>query len=104
MIIIVMNITEVPHLLWTIVHDAFTGTAATGAFFGVATRTAIREGIKRACFSNEAGLGSAPMAHATAKTNEPIREGVVAGGLRTKARAKVATHGVRGWSGRSPKR
>jgi AGCS family alanine or glycine:cation symporter len=79
LIIIGMNIAEVPALLWTIVHDAFTGTAATGAFFGVATREAVIQGIRRACFSNEAGLGSAPMAHATAKTNESIREGVVAG-------------------------
>ena len=43
-----------------------------------AIRTAVIQGVRRACFSNEAGLGSAPIAHATAKTDEPIREGVVA--------------------------
>lgn len=76
--IIVTNITEVPGVFALIFESAFSKSAATGAFFGVAMRTAVIQGVRRACFSNEAGLGSAPIAHATAKTNEPIREGVVA--------------------------
>ncbi|MCH8854022.1 MAG: alanine:cation symporter family protein, partial [Planctomycetes bacterium] len=76
--IIVTNITEVPGVFALIFESAFSKSAATGAFFGVAVRTAVIQGVRRACFSNEAGLGSAPIAHATAKTSEPIREGVVA--------------------------
>ena len=76
--IIVTNIAEVPGVFALIFDSAFSQSAATGAFFGVAMRTAVIQGVRRACFSNEAGLGSAPIAHATAKTNEPIREGVVA--------------------------
>ena len=76
--IIVTNITEVPGVFALIFESAFSQSAATGAFFGVALRTAVIQGVRRACFSNEAGLGSAPIAHATAKTNEPVREGVVA--------------------------
>ncbi len=67
-----------PGVFALIFESAFSKSAATGAFFGVAVRTAVIQGVRRACFSNEAGLGSAPIAHATAKTNEPIREGVVA--------------------------
>lgn len=76
--VIVTNMGAVPGLIGSIFAEAFSGAAAEGAFFGVVVKTAILTGVKRACFSNEAGLGSAPMAHATAKTNEPIREGVVA--------------------------
>lgn len=54
-------------------EDAFTGVAATGGIIG-----AIIAGVKRATFSNEAGIGSAPIAHAAAKTKEPVREGCVA--------------------------
>jgi AGCS family alanine or glycine:cation symporter len=78
-IIIVYNIGEVPALFAEIFRGAFGGTAMKGAFAGIVIKEVIQQGAKRACFSNEAGLGSAPMAHATAKTNEPIREGVVAG-------------------------
>ncbi|MBD3298252.1 MAG: amino acid carrier protein [candidate division Zixibacteria bacterium] len=76
--IILMNLGEVPDMLWRIVHDAFTGTAAVGGFAGVAFREVLVGGVRRAVFSNEAGLGSAPIAHSAAKTDEPIREGVVA--------------------------
>ncbi len=76
--IILLNIAAVPEMLSSILNSAFSASAGAGAFMGVATRTAIIQGVRRACFSNEAGLGSAPIAHATAKTNEPIREGVVA--------------------------
>lgn len=78
MIVIVLNISEVPALIGHIISDAFTGTAAVGGFTGIALRQVIVQGVRRACFSNEAGLGSAPIAHSAAATSEPIREGVVA--------------------------
>ena len=58
----------------TIFTDAFTGNAVLGGAVG----SIIVEGVRRASFSNEAGIGTAPMAHGAAKTNEPIREGLVA--------------------------
>lgn len=78
LLIIVQNLEQVPGVFADIFTAAFSLTAGSGAFLGVAVREAAIQGIRRACFSNEAGLGSAPIAHATAKTNEPIREGVVA--------------------------
>lgn len=78
LVVISTHLSELPGLLQSIFHDAFTGTAAKGAFLGIGFRTAFIEGVKRAAFSNEAGLGSAPIAHAAARTKEPIREGVVA--------------------------
>ena len=77
--VVVTHITEVPFYLGLIVKSAFTPMAATGACAGVAVKIAFIQGLRRACFSNEAGEGSAAMAHAAAKTEEPIREGVVAG-------------------------
>lgn len=68
----------IPDALLSIIRDAFTGTAAAGGFAGVATKQVIITGIRRAAFSNEAGLGSSPIAHSTAVTQEPIREGIVA--------------------------
>ncbi len=78
LIIILMNITDVPAALGQIVSDAFTGTAATGGFAGAAIWAAIRFGVARGIFSNEAGLGSAPIAHAAARTNDPVRQGTIA--------------------------
>ncbi len=78
LLIIGWNITEVPAALGQIVTDAFTGTAATGGFAGAAVWAAIRFGVARGIFSNEAGLGSAPIAHAAARTNNPVRQGTVA--------------------------
>ena len=57
-----------------ILHDAFTGQAGVGGAVGQVSRT----GVRRAAFSNEAGLGTEAMAHGAAKTNEPVREGLVA--------------------------
>ncbi|MQM39317.1 Amino-acid carrier protein AlsT [wastewater metagenome] len=78
LVVIVVNIQAVPGALAHIVGDAFTGTAATGGFAGAAVMTAIRFGVARGIFSNEAGLGSAPIAHAAARTNDPVRQGTVA--------------------------
>lgn len=68
----------IPAVFSQIFHDAFTGTAATGGAAGIAVSQVIKTGIKRAAFSNEAGLGTAAMAHGAAKTTEPVREGLVA--------------------------
>jgi len=70
--IIVWNIGVVPSLLASIVTDAFTGQAVAGGFLGV-----LIQGVRRAVFSNEAGMGSAAMAHSAAKVDLPIREGIV---------------------------
>jgi AGCS family alanine or glycine:cation symporter len=78
MIIILMNLDKVPGAFYQIFHDAFTGTAATGGFMGAAFIYAMRMGVARGIFSNESGMGSAPIAHATAKTKIPVREGYVA--------------------------
>ena len=77
LIIIIINIGEVPGAIMTIVSDAFTGTAATGGFAGAAVWAAIRFGVARGVFSNEAGLGSAPIAHAAAKIDDPVRQGLI---------------------------
>ena len=72
--ILIIQIEEVPGMFQLIFTDAFSGKAAAGGALGYLIKT----GIKRAAFSNEAGIGTAPMMHGTAKTNEPIREGLVA--------------------------
>lgn len=72
-LIILMNITRIPETIGLIFRLAFTGNAFYGGFVGV-----LVWGIRRASFSNEAGLGSAAIAHAAAKTEEPVREGLVA--------------------------
>jgi AGCS family alanine or glycine:cation symporter len=77
-VVLVLHVTEIPAAVVTIVSQAFTGTAATGGFAGAAVWAAIRFGVARGVFSNEAGLGSAPIAHAAAKTDNPVRQGTVA--------------------------
>jgi AGCS family alanine or glycine:cation symporter len=77
-IILVLNVTEIPSAIAEIVQSAFTPTAATGGFAGAAVWAAIRFGVARGIFSNEAGLGSAPIAHASAATDSPVRQGTVA--------------------------
>ncbi len=72
--IILVNASQVPEAFTTIFSNAFTGKAALG---GTVTQV-ILMGFKRGIFSNEAGLGSAPIAHASAKTNDPVRQGSVA--------------------------
>ncbi|ORU91530.1 MAG: sodium:alanine symporter [Cycloclasticus sp. symbiont of Bathymodiolus heckerae] len=77
-IIIIQRLDSVPTALQLIVNDAFTGTAAAGGFAGAGIMAAIRFGVARGVFSNEAGLGTAPIAHAAAKTNDPVRQGKIA--------------------------
>ncbi len=73
-LICLSQIELMPRVLGIIVQDGLTGDAAAGGALG----TMIMWGVRRAIFSNEAGLGSAAIAHAAVKTNEPVREGVVA--------------------------
>lgn len=68
---------RIPSALVMIVTDAFTGTAATGGFVGSTFIMTLIWGVRRGLFSNEAGQGSAPIAHAAAKTKYPAREGIV---------------------------
>ncbi|MCG8512028.1 MAG: sodium:alanine symporter family protein [Rhodospirillales bacterium] len=77
LIIIIVNIDKLPAAIGLIVGDAFTGTAATGGFAGAGIMAAIRFGVARGIFSNEAGLGTAPIAHAAAQTNDPVRQGTI---------------------------
>jgi AGCS family alanine or glycine:cation symporter len=77
-VVLLMNFAALPAALVQIVHHAFTPTAATGGFAGAAVWAAIRFGVARGIFSNEAGLGSAPIAHAAATTNNPVRQGSIA--------------------------
>jgi len=72
-VILVMHAAELPGLMARIFQEAFSFKAGLGGFFGV-----MITGVRRAAFSNEAGLGSAAIAHSTARTDEPIREGLVA--------------------------
>lgn len=78
LLILALNASEIPAAIALIVTKAFTPTAATGGFAGAAVWMAIRFGVARGVFSNEAGLGSAPIAHAAAKTTEPVEQGVIA--------------------------
>ena len=78
MLIILINLTEVPQALSLIFTHAFTPAAATGGFAGAAVAAAIRFGVARGVFSNESGLGSAAIAHAAAQTNSPVRQGIIA--------------------------
>jgi AGCS family alanine or glycine:cation symporter len=72
-IVVGANIEKLPETISLIFSEAFTGSAATGGFIGM-----IAVAFKRASFANEAGLGSAPIAHAAARTQEPVREAAVA--------------------------
>lgn len=74
LVVILMHFRELPGLFALIFRDAFTGHAVAGGALGVV----IQEGVRRAVFSNEAGMGSAAIAHAAVKTDQPIREGLVA--------------------------
>lgn len=69
---------QIPAAFAMIVSDAFTGTAAAGGFVGSTFIMTLMWGVRRGLFSNEAGQGSAPIAHAAARTKFPAREGIVA--------------------------
>jgi len=78
LVILALQFEQIPAALELIVKHAFTPVAASGGFAGAAVWAAIRFGVARGIFSNEAGLGSAPIAHAAARTDNPVRQGTVA--------------------------
>lgn len=75
--VILFNIEKIPATLALIFTSAFSRTAAVGGFAGASIRMAIQNGVARGVFSNESGLGSAPIAAAAAKTNEPVEQGLI---------------------------
>ncbi|MEP3486814.1 MAG: sodium:alanine symporter family protein [Sneathiella sp.] len=77
-IVLILNAGAIPATFGLIFTHAFTPAAATGGFAGAAVWAAIRFGVARGVFSNEAGLGSAPIAHAAAQTKGPVSQGLVA--------------------------
>jgi AGCS family alanine or glycine:cation symporter len=78
LVVILRHAGDVPGVLASIVSSAFTGGAVLGGAAGVTVKEAMITGVRRAAFSNEAGMGTAPLAHGAAKTKEPVREGLVA--------------------------
>jgi AGCS family alanine or glycine:cation symporter len=78
LIVLVLNIGAIPAALGLIFSHAFTPAAATGGFAGAAVWAALQFGVARGVFSNEAGLGSAPIAHAAAQTKGPVSQGLIA--------------------------
>lgn len=76
--VILFNYQNIIPSFASIFRDVFTGTAATGGFLGAGFAFAFNQGVNRGLFSNEAGQGSAPIAHAAAKAHEPVSEGMVA--------------------------
>ncbi len=76
--VLITNYQHILPSLASIFTDVFTGTAAAGGFLGAGIKFAMDRGVNRGLFSNEAGQGSAPIAHATARANEPVSEGMVA--------------------------
>ena len=78
LIVLAVHADRIPGVFASIFSEAFSVSAAVGGVLGVVLRDVIRQGFRRAAFSNEAGFGSAAIAHAAVKTDEPVREGVVA--------------------------
>jgi alanine or glycine:cation symporter, AGCS family len=76
MVLLVMHADRIPGAFGLVFDGAFNGTAAAGGFTGATIMMAMRYGIARGLFSNEAGLGSAPMVHAAAETDHPVRQGL----------------------------
>lgn len=76
LIIIGKNITEIPNVFRLILSSAFSGMAPVGGFVGATFATMIRNGFARGLYSNEAGMGTSPIAHATAATTHPAKQGL----------------------------
>ncbi|MDR1229577.1 MAG: sodium:alanine symporter family protein [Azoarcus sp.] len=77
LIVLAVHIEKVPEAIRLIFESAFSGHAAVGGFAGASIAAAIRFGVARGLFSNEAGLGSAPIAHATAIVDNPVKQGLL---------------------------
>ena len=78
LVVVALAWRELPSLFALVVRSAFTPMAAAGGFAGAGVREAIRFGVARGVYSNEAGTGSVPIAHASAKTDNPVRQGKIA--------------------------
>lgn len=76
LVVLIINAAEIPTAIALIFQDAFTGTAAIGGFTGATVMYACRIGMSRGVFTHEAGMGSAPIAHASADTDHPARQGL----------------------------
>jgi AGCS family alanine or glycine:cation symporter len=76
-VLLAMNVSSIPETFRVIIKGAFSGQAAAGGFIGAAVRDAMRYGIARGLFSNESGLGSAPIVAAAAQTKNPVRQALV---------------------------
>ena len=76
-LILIFNVTKIDDVFSLIITHAFTPVAASGGFAGAVVSQAIRYGVTRGVFSNEAGLGSTPIAHAAAKTDSPLNQGFI---------------------------
>jgi AGCS family alanine or glycine:cation symporter len=76
LILFIVNWREIPQVFGSIFHYAFAPIPAVGGFAGAAVMQAIQQGVSRGMFSNEAGMGTAPMAHATAETAHPFQQGM----------------------------
>lgn len=76
--ILLLNFTSIPGAVLLVLESAFSPVAAGGGFAGATIMLALRMGVARGIFSNEAGLGSAPIAHAAAETNNPVKQGSIA--------------------------
>ena len=76
--VLMLNIERLPAAFFLIIDSAFNGAAASGGFAGASIWLALRMGVARGIFSNEAGLGSAPIAHAAAQTDSSVRQGMIA--------------------------
>ena len=77
-VILLINISAIPHAIGLVFTHALSPVAAQGGFLGATVWAAMRYGVARGVFSNEAGLGSAPIAHAAAMTNNPVKQGTIA--------------------------
>ncbi|PKP76512.1 MAG: sodium:alanine symporter family protein [Alphaproteobacteria bacterium HGW-Alphaproteobacteria-3] len=77
-VVLLMNASAIPDALALVFTHAFEPAAAAGGFAGASVAAAIQLGVARGVFSNEAGLGSAPIAHAAARTKDPVQQGLIA--------------------------
>lgn len=75
-VVLIINVKEIPAAFGLIIKNTFTGTAATGGFLGASVMYACRIGMARGVFTHEAGMGSAPIAHASADNDHPARQGL----------------------------
>lgn len=77
LVVLALNMSEIPDAFGLIFHHAFSPSAASGGFAGATVAAAMRFGIARGVFSNESGLGSAPIAAAAARTHDPVKQALV---------------------------